>query len=141
MQNEKGWKLIPIPLKVLAVLMVLWALGTVMNMPSLSENGLPLLGTFVYGAAALSVAIFLDIIGPVVFLYGLWNRKSWSVKWAFFYIGLFIINSLFALFTVSEQLGLPQILIPTVVSATFLAVIYWQRAYFTAEETLSFKSQ
>ena len=119
----------PVPLKILFVVLVLWAAGSVVNAPNLMENGLPLFGTFVYGFAALSVVLMLDFIGPVAFLYALWNRKSWAVPWAFTYIGLFIVNGAVALFTVREQLGLPQILIPVLVNVVFLSVIFWQRDY------------
>jgi hypothetical protein len=98
--------------------------------PLLLENGLPLLGRFVHGLSAFLVVLLLDFIGPAVFLYALWNRKPWGPKWAFFYIGLFIINGLIALLTVRDQLGLMQILVPDFVCAIFLAVIFWKRAYF-----------
>ena len=76
-----GWKPIPLALKVLSVVMLLWAIGSAMNLSNLMENGLPVLGTFVFGIGALLVVLFLDFIGPAVFLYALWNRKPWGVKW------------------------------------------------------------
>ena len=127
---EKGWKPIPLPLKILFVVFILWLVGSVMNLPGLFENGLPLFGSFVYGMKAALVVLFLDIIGPVTFLFALWTRKSWAAKWAFFYIGIFIINSVVAFFTVREELGLPQILIPMMTSLIFLAIIFWKRNYF-----------
>ena len=127
----KGWKPIPLPLKVLSVVLVLWSVGAVVNLPRLMESGLPLLGIFVYGTSSLFVVLLLDIIGPLTFLFALWNRKSWAAKWAFTYIGIFILNGAVALATVREQLGLPQILVPTAASFIFLAVIYWKRDYFS----------
>ena len=127
---EKGWKPIPLPLKILFVVFILWLVGSVMNLPNLFENGLPLFGKFVYGMTAALIVLLLDIIGPVTFLFALWNRKSWAPIWAFAYIGIFILNSTVALFTVREELGLPQLLVPTIVSLVFLAVIFWKRNYF-----------
>ena len=127
----KGWNPIPLPLKILSVVLVLWSVGAVVNLPRLMESGLPLLGIFVYGTSSLFVVLLLDIIGPLTFLFALWNRKSWAAKWAFAYIGIFILNGAAALATVREQLGLPQILVPTVASFIFLAVIYWKRDYFS----------
>jgi hypothetical protein len=101
-----------------------------MNLPNLYQNGLPLFGTFVFGANAVLLPIALDIIGPVVFLFALWTRKSWAAIWAFVYNGIFIFINTVALFTVREELGLTQILVPTVASLIFVAVIYWQRGYF-----------
>ena len=128
-KKEKGWKPIPLSLKILFVVFVLWSVGSVMNLPNLFENGLPLFGNFVYGITAALIALLLDIIGPMTFLFALWNRKSWAAKWAFSYIGIFILNNAVALFTVREELGLPQILVPTIASIIFLVVIYWQRNY------------
>jgi len=128
-KKEKGWKPIPLSLKILFVVFVLWSVGSVMNLPNLFENGLPLFGNFVYGITAALIVLLLDIIGPMTFLFALWNRKSWAAKWAFSYIGIFILNSAVALFTVREELGLPQILVPTIASIIFLVVIYWQRNY------------
>ncbi len=128
--KERGWKPIPLPLKVLFVVFILWLVGSVMNLPNLFENGLPLFGNFVYGMTAALIVLLLDVIGPVTFLFALWNRKSWAAKWAFAYIGIFILNNTVALFTVREELGLPQLLVPTIVSLVFLAVIFWKRNYF-----------
>ena len=127
---EKGWKPIPLPLKILFVVFILWLVGSVMNLPNLFENGLPLFGNFVYGMTAVLIVLLLDIIGPVTFLFALWNRKSWAPIWAFAYIGVFILNSTVALFTVREALGLLQLLVPTIASFIFLAVIFWKRNYF-----------
>jgi hypothetical protein len=44
--RPQGWKPIPLPLKILAVMLVLWLLGALANLPNLLENGLPLLGFF-----------------------------------------------------------------------------------------------
>ena len=129
-EKETGWKPIPLPLKILSVVFVLWMVGAVMNLPNLIENGLPLFGNFVHGLAAAIVVLLLDIIGPIAFLYALWSRKSWAVKWAFTYIGIFILNNTVAFVTVRDVLGLPQILVPTAAGIIFLAVIFWQRSYF-----------
>ena len=132
MQKEKGWKPIPLSLKILFAVYIFWTLGSILNAPNLYVSGVPLLGMFVYGISAILVALFFDIVGPMTFLYALWNRKSWAVVWAFTYIGIFIFNSIVALFTVTvrEQLGLVPMLIPTIVSIIFLIVIYTKRSYF-----------
>ena len=129
-KKERGWKPIPLPLKIFFVVFILWSVGSVMNLPNLFENGLPLFGNFVYGMTAALIVVLLDIIGPMIFLFALWNRKSWAAKWALSYIGFFILNSTVALFTVREELGLPQLLIPTIASIIFFVVIYWKRSYF-----------
>lgn len=127
---ETGWKPIPRSLKILFIVFILWSVGSLMNLPNLLEAGLPLFGTFVYGMTAGLVVMLLDIIGPLVFLFALWTRKAWGPTWAFIYIGIFILNSVVALFTVREELGVPQILTPAMVSIVFVIVIYLKRNYF-----------
>ena len=133
MSVATGWQPIPLPLKILSVVFLLWAIGAVMNLPNLVSNGMPVMGVFIYGPTAALLPILLDFVGPGVFLFALWHRKTWAPMWAATYIGLFIVNNLVALFTVREVLGLPAILGPTAVAVLFLAVIYWQRHYFHGE--------
>lgn len=132
--RPKGWKPVPLPLKALFVLFILWTVGAVMNLPNLYANGLPLFGTFVFGMTATLIVLLLDVVGPVIFLFALWTRKPWAPTWAFTYIGVFILNSVVALFTVRDKLGLPQILVPALASLVFLAVIFWKRNYFRQTE-------
>lgn len=135
-RRDNGWKPIPLPLKILFVVFVFWLVGTAMNFSNLFENGMPLFGTFVYGIQAIILPLLLDIVGPITFLFALWARKSWAAYWAFVYNGIFIVNNAVAFFTVRDQLGLPQILAPTIVSIAFCAVIFWQRGYFKPASTL-----
>ncbi len=128
--RERGWKPIPLPLKILFIVFVLWMVGAVMNLPNLYQNGMPVFGTFVFGMNAALLPLLLDIIGPVTFLFALWTRRSWATYWAFVYNGIFLLNNTVALFTVVDELGLPQILTPSIASLIFLTVIFWQRNYF-----------
>jgi len=130
MLKEKGWKPIPLSLKILSVFLALWVLGSFMALPGRYELGLPFFGVWVSGLFASLIVLVLDIVGPITFLFGLWSRKSWAVPVAFTYIGIFVLNSLVALFTVREQLGLMSILIPSLVNIIFLTVIYMKRSYF-----------
>ena len=130
MRKEKGWKTIPLSLKILFVLLVLWTLGSVLNISNRYESGLPFLGVFVYGIAAILIVLLLDIAAPITFLFALWNRKSWAASFALSYIAFFILNSVIAFFTFREQLGLMQILIPTIANVIFFIVIYKTRSYF-----------
>lgn len=127
---ETGWKPIPLPLKILAVIFATWMVGSVVNLPTLYQNGIPLFGTLVFGLNATLFPVLVDFVGPLVFLFALWTRQSWAAYWAFFYNSIFILNNAVALFTLSEELGLLQILIPSIVSLVFITVIYWNRSYF-----------
>ena len=130
MKKQNGWKPIPLSLKILSVVFILWSIGAVVNLPNLYASGLPLFGVFVYGIPAAIVLLLLDVVGPIIFLFALWSRKPWAPLWAFVYIGFFILNHTVAIFTVRERLGLMPILIPTLFSVAFCIVIYLKRNYF-----------
>tara|TARA_R110000787_G_scaffold3148_4_gene12673 strand:- start:54469 stop:54879 length:411 start_codon:yes stop_codon:yes gene_type:complete len=125
-----GWASMPLALKILPFFLTLWALGSAANLGNLMRNGLPLFGLTVDGVTAFAVALFFDFVAPAIFLFGLWNRKTWAPKWATFYIGLFVVNGLVGLVASAEQYGAAQILAPCVVSLVVLAVIWWKRSYF-----------
>ncbi|TFB10165.1 hypothetical protein E3V55_06455 [Candidatus Marinimicrobia bacterium MT.SAG.3] len=128
-RTEKGWKPIPLSLKILFVVFVLWAIGSVFAISERSESGLPFFGMYLYGSYASLIVLLLDVMAPLTFLFALWNRKSWGVSFALTYIAVFILNGVVAYFTVREQLGIPQILIPSIVNVIFLLVIYKTRSY------------
>lgn len=130
MAKEMGWKPIPLSLKILFVVFILWSIGSVFAIPMRYESGLPFLGVFVYGIVASLIVLLLDVVAPITFLFALWNRKLWAASFAFSYIAVFILNSTVAIFTVREQLGLMPILIPLLVNIIFLTVIYKKRNYF-----------
>lgn len=134
MEKEKGWKPIPLSLKILFVLFILWAIGSIFALPIRYEAGLPFFGVFVYGIVAGLIVLLLDILAPLTFVFGLWNRKPWAPTFALSYTAIFILNSAVALFTVREQLGLTPILIPSLLNVVFFAVIYKKRSYFKKGE-------
>ena len=127
---ENGWKPIPLSLKIISVVFVLWSIGSVLNISARYESGFPFFGVYVYGIVAGLIVLLLDVVAPITFLFALWNRKSWAASFALSYIAVFILNSAVAFFIVREQLGLPQILIPLVSNVIFLIVIYRARGYF-----------
>jgi len=128
--KKDGWKPIPILLKIVFLLSVLWVIGSFFAVQQRFELGVPLFGIFVYGVFAILIVLILDIVAPLSFLYAVWKRKSWGPKIAFVYMGFFIINSLIAFLTVSDQLGGPAILIPAIVEGILLFIIYRNRNYF-----------
>ena len=128
--KEKGWKPIPLSLKILFVVFILWSIGSVMGISARYESGLPFFGVWVTGIVAGLIVLILDIAAPITFLFALWKRLSWGSTFALFYIAIFILNSIVVFFIFREQLGLTQILIPTIANIVFFAVIYKERRYF-----------
>lgn len=129
MEKQIGWKPIPLSLKILFVVFVLWIIGSFLNAPN-SLNGIPFFGMVLSGGTALIVPLLLDVVGPGTFLYALWYRKSWAPIWAFSYISIFILQSIVALFTAREQFGFYPIIIPMIASIVFIVVIYIKKRYF-----------
>jgi len=130
MVKDTGWKPIPLSLKIVFVLSILWVIGSFFAIQQRYELGVPLLGTFVYGISAVLIVLLLDIIGPLSLLYAVWNRKAWGPKVASSYMGFFIINSLVSFVSVGDKLGGPAILVPAVVDAILLLITYNKRSYF-----------
>lgn len=129
MNKPTGFKSLPLSLKILFVVLIIWAIGSLTAMPMRYADGLPLFGVFVYGLSAVIVLVILDLIAPIMFLVGIWKRKTWAPKLGITYNAIFIANSIVALFVFREQLGFFPILVPTIVSSIFLIVIYLQRGY------------
>jgi hypothetical protein len=138
---ETGWKPIPLSLKVLFVVFVLWIVGSVFALPGRYELGLPFFGVFVYGVIASLIVLVLDILAPSTFLFALWKRKAWGPTFAFSYIGIFIINSIVAIFTVREQLGFMPIFMPLLFNVAFLAVIYKEKDYLLYDKCIKKKQK
>ena len=130
MEKQTGWKPIPLSLKILFIVFILWSIGSILGISSRYESGLPILGMFVYGIVAALVVLLLDVVAPITFLLSLWKRKSWAASFALSYITIFIINSAVAFFVVGERLGLMPILIPLLFNVVFFIVIYRSRSYF-----------
>ena len=125
-----GWKPIPLSLKILLVVLILWIIGSLIAIQQRYELGLPFFGLYIYSISASLMVIVMDVIAPATFLFGLWTRKNWAPLVAYTYMTIFLINGIIALFTFREQLGLPQILIPNIVELIFLIIVYSKRKYF-----------
>ena len=130
MEKEKGWKPIPLSLKILFIIFILWIIGSIFAIKGRYDLGLPFFGIFVYGIVASFIVLILDIIGPILFLIGLWNKKTWAPIVALTYISIFILNSLVAIFTIRDELGFIPILIPLLFNVVFLIIIYSNKKYF-----------
>ena len=130
MNIKQSWKEIPLGLKIIFILSLVWIVWSCFAMPIKFEQGLPFFGTTLYGYSASMIILFLDFLGPIVFLYALWYKKSWWPKVAYLYISVFVLNSIAATLTHGQQLGIINILIPAIVYVIFWIVIYWNRKFF-----------
>ena len=131
MNKTKGWKPLPLSLKILFVILTLWVIGSIFAIPMRAESGLPFFGLYFYGITAIIVLTLLDIVAPIIFLVGAWKRKHWAPKVAFTYMGIFVANSFVAFFTVREELGALPIIMPALFTIVFMIIVHKNKNYFT----------
>ena len=124
MKIEKGWKPIPLSLKILFIVFIFWSVMTLVTIKFAFDVGYPILGIMFDGVSGLIIAFLLVFLAPLIFVYALWNRYKWGPKFALIYIGFFIINNAVALALLQDKLGLPQILFPLIANVVFFIVIY-----------------
>jgi hypothetical protein len=91
--KDKGWKPIPLSLKILAGFFIFWSVMTLFTIKFAYDIGYPILGIMFDGIIGFIIAFLLVFLAPLIFVYALWNRYSWGAKYAMMYISFFIINN------------------------------------------------
>lgn len=130
MRTEKGWNPIPLPLKILSVVFVFWSVMAVLTMDMIAKSGFPFLGVLTSGLLAIIIVLLLNFVAPVTFLYGLWNRKSWTAKLGLSYTVFFLLNSVIAYTLLTGQFVSAPLFFPEIANLVFFVVIYKKRNYF-----------
>lgn len=126
----KGWKSLPISLKILSIVLLLWAVMSVAVLVMMPEREIGFFGFMLTGTAAAVVVLLLDFISPLLFLYAMWKKLKWGANFGMLYNGIFILNSIVALFTFREVFG-NAIYFPLIASTIFFYIIYRERNYFS----------
>ena len=128
---EKGWKPIPLSLKIVSVVLTFWYSMAVFGIGSWPVKGFPFLGVFVYGNTAVIIVLSLYLLAPIIFWYGLWNRHNWTAKFILSLIGFFLLNSLIAYIKVPEHFGSSSMFFAdATINTIFFITIYKKRSYF-----------
>ena len=125
----ENWKPLPILLKILFVVLLLWVMMTIAVSFSMPDRQIAFYGMLLKGLPATIVVLLLDIIAPIVFLYAMWNKFKWGALFGMLYNGIFIINCLIALILFKEVFG-DGIYFPLIASIIFFSVIFKERRYF-----------
>jgi hypothetical protein len=128
--NKTGWKPIPLSLKILAGVFIFWSVMAVITIGMIAESGFPFLGMLITGLSAVIIVLLLNVVAPITFLFGLWNRKSWTAKFGLSYIGFFLLNSAIAYAVLAGQFVSAPFYFPEVANVIFFVVIYKTRIYF-----------
>jgi len=124
----KGWKPLPIALKILSIVLILWALMSLSVLFTMPDRKIAFFGFLLTGVGANIVVLLLDLVSPLLFIYALWNRLKWAANFGMLYNGIFILNNIIALFIFREVFG-NGIYFPLIASLIFFYIIYRHRNY------------
>ena len=124
-----NWKSIPLALKILSVLLLLWAAMSVAVLVTSPERQIAFYGFLLKGTQSAIIILLIDVISPLIFLYALWNKLKWGAIFGMAYNGVFILNNIIALFMFKDIFG-NGIYFPLVISSIFFSIIYKERKYF-----------
>jgi len=144
----KGWKPLPLSLKIIVILLILGSIASVFSIDTISKTGYSLLGFLTYGLTAVIFLILLNILCPIILLIAFWNKYYWAWKFGIVYFGFILLNGLLSLIGVSKKIELFTSQIPiifpsririiyisaiflgTLINTIFLIIIYKKRSYF-----------
>ena len=123
------WRSIPLALKILAVVLVLWVAMSVSVVITMPEREIAFFGLLLKGVPATFVVLLLDVVSPLVFLYAIWKKLKWGANFGMLYNGIFILNNVVALFMFKEVFG-NAIYFPLIASTIFFSIIFKERRFF-----------
>jgi hypothetical protein len=125
-----SWKLLPLSLTILSPVLFLWAVMSIAVLVTSPEREIAFFGFLLKGTSSAVVIVLLDVISPLLFLYATWNKLKWGAHFGMLYNGIFILNSIVALFTFREVFG-NAIYYPLIASIIFFCIIFRERKYFS----------
>jgi hypothetical protein len=151
--SEKGWKPMPLGLKITFILFILSIFGFFMSFKSSFATGMMFFGAVIAGVPGVILSVILTGIGSFILLWALWNRPKWGWVYILSYFSYLLLNLLFSwinmssiitriLATTSIPLAIPDAYstISLVYSITFafsmifyivfFILIYKQKPYF-----------
>ena len=122
-------KAMPILLKALCGLLLLWVVMTIAVSISMPDRDIAFYGVILTGVLGHIVVIIIDILCPIIFVYASVRKLHWGGIFGMAYNGVFIINGLISLFLFQEKFG-NAIYFPLIASILFFSVIVKERKYF-----------
>lgn len=122
-------KNIPIPLKLLSVILIIWVAMTIAVSASMPEREIGFFGLLLAGMPSFIVVFILDIFSPLLFIYTVFKKLNWGALFGLAYNGIFILNCLISLALFQDKFG-NGIYFPLTVSSMFFLIIFMNRKYF-----------
>jgi len=89
---EKGWKPMPVILKIIWILLIIQTFFAVLSIASYYNLGFEFMGYILYGMGAINVFFFAKIALPVILIIGIHQRYTWIWMAAILYYLVFAIN-------------------------------------------------
>ena len=124
-----GWKALPILLKILFVVLLLWAMMSIAVIITMPEREIAFFGLLLKGISGNAIVLLLDVIAPLVLVYSMLKRLHWGATFGMLYNGVFILNNIVALFMFRDIFG-NGIYFPLIASIIFFTIIFKERKYF-----------
>ena len=126
----KSWKSLPLSLKILSIILFLWAVMSIVVLVTSPERKIAFFGFLLQGTSSAIVIALLDFISPLLFLYAMWKKLKWGANFGMVYNGIFILNNIVALFTFKEVFG-NAVYFPLIAGILFFCIIFKERNYFS----------
>lgn len=160
MAHEKGWKPLPISLKIFFVIYTISLVFSLLGLWSIykiTQLDDPIVRFQVHAILAIVLLFLLNIVASIILLVALWNRYAWGWKYGILYAGYFILDGVRAIISlpakmevVKSQVPAPQPVLEAAyfgallgtgfnitLSILFLIVIYTKRDYFRGKSVKS----
>ncbi len=106
MEQEKGWKPLPLSLKFLFVIFSLGVISSIYSLFSISKNGYSLFSFELYGLSAILLLLLINIVGVLIILVGFWKRQSWVWGYSIGYLFFIVINSILSMLNIPNKVNL-----------------------------------
>ncbi len=125
----KRWSSLPLLLKILSILLILWAAMSIAVLVTSPAREIAFFGLLLKGISAAVVILLLDFISPLLFLVATWKKLKWGAKFGMLYNAIFILNNIVALFMFKDVFG-NGIYFPLTASIIFFGIIFKERHYY-----------
>ncbi len=99
----KGWKPMPVILKIIWILLIVEAFFAILTIASVYGNGFDFMGFSLYGMLALDIFFVAKIALPVVLIIGMHQRYGWIWIVAVAYYFLFAVNGFASISNLGEM--------------------------------------
>ncbi len=138
MESKSGFKSLPLSMKIFFIIMTVL---TLLSFLYLEKNSIFIIGFVLRGVLAKIAIALVNIFVPTILLIAMLKRYSWTAKYATFYFGFLILNSVIGI--ISYTLIMPDGLFkylwssiaigasPNIALIIFLIIFWRGRNYFT----------